>query len=270
MAKGTYIHKMLELYYKGMANGGQSGAMLDYALAYNIDDQECECGHSKEEHSENLDNCIHCDCNQWKPIEFPLPKEFRELVKKRFTEYVWTYQNNDFLVVNPDFVEVGFSEKVYEDDSYLFILEGRIDLIGRLRNCSVFVDHKSQERKRNLYEQRIQFRNYAWATKQLFGVINYIRLTKTVDASTYQRVITTFNTYDIEWWHIELINIFKKVANALDKYELTGEFEHEWSACEGKYGYPCNYTQLCNEHSRITRNALIRQFYEKRKEWRPW
>lgn len=272
IAMGTYGHKLLEIYYKGIGSGYLPAAMLERALNFNPDDHECTCEHLKSLHillGEKTE-CNECECQQYKAQPFPLDEESRELVKQRVREYVWTYSHNDIKPLNEDAVEVGFSERIYEDDNFLFVLEGRIDILGTMGDINLFADHKFQLRARDLYTKSIQFRNYALVTGKLFGLINYVRLTKKVDKTTYNRAITSFTFNDLRWWKDELVRIFYKVQTAIDAFAATGIYQPNWGSCSGKFGYPCNYVQLCEEQNSNVRNALINQLYTKRKEWKPW
>lgn len=278
IAMGTYGHKLLEIYYKGVGTGYLPAAMLERAMNFNPDDHECECGHLKEQHEchimfedpEPFNDCRECTCQGFKPIKFPLETPDRDLVKQRIREYVYTYSHNDIQPLSGDSVELGFSELLYEDNDFLFILEGRIDIIGKMGEVEFFADHKFQLRARDLYEKAIQFRNYSLVTKKLFGLINYVRLTKKVDSTTYKRAITSFTANDLLWWKDELISIFFKIQAAIDMFAIKGYYEPNWGSCSGKFGYPCNYVALCEEQNLQVRNALMNQLYTKRKEWRPW
>lgn len=288
MAMGTLIHKYLEIYYKERANGNYSAA-ADVALAFDPDDQDCKCGHLKVNHvlmhsiniaetcvspdmltETDTNECRDCDCQDYRPEPFPVTPEDRELVRKRFLEYTWTYAKNDFQPINAESVELGFSYRLYEDDNYLFVLEGRIDGLGTLGQHQLWWDHKSQSRRRDLYPQSIQFRNYALTTKKLYGIINYIRMTKKVDDSTYKRQIVSFPSDYLEWWERELIGLYFKVLEQLGLQQRTGKIEQNWGACSGKYGYPCNYTTLCEERNSHVRDNLKKQFYTERPKWHPW
>src|SRR5690348_15830065 len=93
-------------------------------------------------------------------VDFRIDALLSQQVKTRFREYCYTYINNDVIPASPEHVEVGFSEVVYESASRLYLLEGRIDIMGTLQGLNTIVDLKFQGRTRELYKKSIQFRNY--------------------------------------------------------------------------------------------------------------
>lgn len=248
MIMGTYGHKLLEIYYKECATGNSKTA-AETALAFNIDEPESR---------------------------FPLEKPDRELVKRQFTLYTYTYRTcatrfehsrEDIIPDGAEAVEVGFSEKIFEDDFWVYILEGRIDILGILAGQHCFIDHKFQLRSKDIYKKAIQFRNYAMVTKQSLGIINYIRFTKEVTKDTFSRVPISFSKQELDWWRRELLNTFRNVALSI---ETSGNyFEHRWSSCSGKYGYPCEFTSICEELTPELRQAK-KGLYQIKKEWKPW
>lgn len=257
MAMGTYGHKLLEIYYKTV---GSQIRKVCAAEAFKPDDETCLlCGKSKEEHTGD-NTCTF----EGKP--FPLTGPSRSLVLRRFREYTYTYANKDFKPTSPEHVEVGFSHKVYEDDDFLFILEGRIDGMGSFDGHPVWWDHKFQLRSRDLYKKSIQFRNYAMATGMTMGLVNYIRLTKEVTKDTFKRDIISFYTAELRWWREELIDIYKDIAVSVG----LDSFKKNYSACSGKFGYPCDFTPLCEELLPEIGKAKKEQLYTIREEWKPW
>ncbi len=236
---GTYGHKLLEIYYKAKLDGSCTNLSqsIDKVLSFNP------------------------------PINIlPLEPTDREAVKKAFRLYAYTYSASDIKPLMEDTVEIGFSHKLYEDDSWIYILEGRIDLIGTLIGETLFMDHKFQLRSKNLYKKAIQFRNYALASDKLLGVINYIRLTKEVTKDTFNRELISFTKPELAWWRCELISIYHNIRESIE----SAHYKQNWSACSGKYGYECEFTQLCEERSIESRKVRESAFYKIKEEWKPW
>lgn len=280
MDMGTAGHKYLEIYYKEQAKGKTQQEALEIALAYDLDKNTCHCGHGLEYHdgenyTEETTKCqsIGCTCASFVPVPFPLDLPDRQAVKDRVLMYTMVEGNGlpAFRAKSPDHVEVGFSHKLYEDDNRLYILEGRIDLIGQIaNNCTDgWADHKFQMRQRDLYLKSIQFRNYALVTQKAIGVVNYIRFAKKVEKDvTFKRAIISFSRMEMESWKEQLLGIYRGVENYIN-----GEFGtcRNWSACSGKYGYPCDYTDLC-ENYMLPQLVQVNMDtkYKIRPEWRPW
>jgi hypothetical protein len=238
---GSYGHKLMDLFYKATARGVKTADALEQAIAFNPDSEAGEAG-------------------------FPLSQEKRAIVKQRFVEYVYTYINNDFVPLSPDHVEVGFSEPIYEDASRLYVLEGRIDLIGTYQGLHCSIDHKFQLRAHALYKKSIQFRNYAMVTKTNMFIINYVRLTKGVQNGTFQRDIASFTPLEHYAWKQRLIRAFDKMALALQ----SETFEQSWDACSGKFGYPCQFTPLCEESDKGLIQLKKQTQFVQKPEWKPW
>lgn len=268
ISMGTYIHKLFEIYYKGIAKGFGMSACIEQALNFNPDLETCECGVSKEDH-EIYDFTLECPddkCLEFKGKPFPLDVTQRKLVKDRFTVHCYTYSKNDFVPLSPEHVEVGFSHKLYEDNEKLYVLEGRIDMLGTFSGVTgAIMDHKSQMRKRDLYKKAIQFRNYSLVTGASLLIINYVRLTKEITKDTYNRVVANFSPLEQEWWRGELIKLYDKILR-----ERASPLEQRWDSCSGKFGYECQFTPLCEEFNSGVRKVKKQMLYHPKAVWKPW
>lgn len=275
MNAGTYGHAMLDIYYKGRAAGFSLDDSIDLANCFDPDKQTCECGHPLKEHGDYLTDdweCVTgCECDLWRPKPYPLNQDLRYLVRGRVRDHIFKYRNNDIVPISPDSVEVGFSEPIYEDDDNLFVLEGRIDVLGTIQGINLVLDHKFQMRKRDLYRKSIQFRNYNLVSGVQTLMINYIRLTKKVDETTFVRSVASFQPAETRWWQGELIKYFFAIKKELRNCDVDQQIlRQEWGACSGKFGYPCSYTDLC-EHTDSSLIQIIKDTqYTKKEEWKPW
>lgn len=277
---GTYGHRLLDIYYKAIAGGKSMSEGIEAALAFDPSIETCICGHARIEHKEthihseiytaceyDNDNKTDCQCTKFKPKPFPLTKYQRKLVKERFTIHSYTYSYGDFTPTSPEHVEVGFSHKLYEDDDKLYILEGRIDVLGGYSGVSnAIMDHKFQMRRRDLYKKSIQFRNYSLVTGATLLIINYIRLTKEITKDTYNRVVANFSALEQEWWRGELIKVYDKIAAET----ASGTLEKRWNSCSGKFGYKCQYTGLCEEIIPEVVKVKKETLFQPKEVWRPW
>lgn len=283
MDMGTYGHKLLEIIYKERAKGNGSTA-IDTAFAYNIDKETCHCSHGYHKHTAilglRLGSCksTGCNCESFQGIEFPLSAPDRQFVRDRVLEYTFVEGSGipELIPHSPDHVEVGFSYKLYEDDSRLYILEGRIDLLGQIAPnvTEGWADHKFQMRERDLYLKSIQFRNYSLATGFSLGVVNYIRFAKKVEKDkTFKRAVISFSRLEIESWKANLIEIYHKIEEANKENDWYNPLDR-WrnrAACAGKFGYPCQFTKLC-ENFMLPELIKINETneYHKKPEWKPW
>lgn len=281
--QGSYGHKLLERFYKIKNNYSITDAM-EFAMSVKAD-EICECGHDLVDHIEieTLEGIKHkctgqnevpCKCETPKASKVEITPEEKKLVGTRFREYVFTYIQNDFQIETPHHAEVGFSYKLYEDHEYLFILEGKIDLFNPTYGTYKlgYADHKFQLRRRDLYTKSIQFRNYGLVTNAKLAMINYVRLTQKVDTTTYKRQLISFAPGEHEWWRKRLIKYFLKVAEQRYQINALGPHwvEKNWGSCSGKFGYECDYTQLCNERDHAVKLAVEKNLYQIKPEWKPW
>jgi hypothetical protein len=286
MDMGTYGHKLLEILYKKEAEGLQRSDALDAAFAYDIDKMTCRCSHGAERHHPESTNCeaTGCPCQQFVGIQFPLTSEERERVKDRVFEYSVAEGHGDlpqFRAPSPDFVEVGFSHKLYEDDSRIYVLEGRIDFLGQIAQNipDGWADHKFQMRQRDLYLQKIQFKNYSLVLKKNIGVVNYIRFAQKFEkGKTFVRKPISFSSLELRYWESQLLPIYHRFENTVsgflgscEQWEDPNSTLRRWDACEGKYGYSCDFTPLCE----VAYNPGLVQIkmdtdFTKKAAWRPW
>jgi len=158
-------------------------------------------------------------------------------------------------------VEVGFSTVIYEDDQFVFVIEGRIDLITT-DNC--IVDHKTQSRWANLYMRKVQFVTYAMATGLSHVIANYIMLTKEVNAQTFRTDLVSFSKAELEYWKNYLIEwVFWKIAR--------WEIWQNHGACGGTYdSWPCMFEKVCWEQNEEMRARILRHNFVKIEEHRSW
>lgn len=261
MTIGTYGHKLLEIYYKNKDLIGADKA-LKLALQFDID----------------KNNKLY--------EKFPLSDEVRKKMKTRIWDYFMTYGANDYILctkrahiikftpegipqdcfVNQPIVEKGFSYCLLDTKEYLFVLEGKIDLIVDTPIGRAFVDHKFQLRERNLYPKSIQFKNYAMVTGLNLGIINYIRLKDKLDDRTLVRAPISFDARELTFWKQEMVDVFIKIA----REKRLGTYERNWGSCSGKFGYTCEFAKLCPEKERPLLYQGIKSGFIKREEWKPW
>lgn len=283
MAMGTYGHKLLEIYYTALACGKSIQEAVAEARTFHIDGEFPLSEDIRIKVAARFNDywMIYC-ANDIIPalgqpslkIKFGPHKSICDGVICDSCKLIIPVNgeenkcpNAPVSVMEPKpLVEQGFSYELLNDQDYLFVLEGRIDLIGTTSGQNCWMDHKFQGRKRDLYKKSIQFRNYSLVTDLSLGIINYIRLAKTIEKDTLQREIVSFPPWERKQWKSELIDIYKSIANDMD----LGYFKKNRSSCAGKFGYACEYTKICEETNLVTIEAIKNQYYKKRERWSPW
>lgn len=157
-------------------------------------------------------------------------------------------------------VEVGFSTVIFENDQFVFVLEGRIDLLTE----GMIIDFKTQSRYSNLSKRKIQFITYAMATGIPHVMIQYIMLTEKVDNHTFRTDLMSYSRAEMEYWKNYLIErVFMKIA----KWEI----EPNHGACAGTYdAAPCMFENVCWETDEDMRSRILRQNFVQIEEHRSW
>jgi hypothetical protein len=262
ISAGTLMHKYLEIYYNAKGVGLSVDQATRKALDFDPDAIDVTDKHS-----------------------YPLGKEIRQQLINRFLEYTMVYGQEDYEVAcKPEhfididsnglpldsyrqkpLVEQGFSYELANTSEYLFILEGRIDFIGSTHGNPLWMDHKLQFRKRSLYKKRIQFRNYSLALGYNLGIINYIRMAKDASKETLVREPISFSTNENRLWKQELTDIYIEILR-----EQKQGLRLNRDSCDGKYGYKCQFTDVCEEYDTKTQAAVKNRDFIKKEKWTPW
>src|SRR5579859_1091334 len=134
-----------------------------------------------------------------------------------FTEYA-NFWKGSWV---PLFVEEVASKVIYEDENYIFIMVGKIDLIVEERQLpqgKLIVDHKSSERNTKLSELSNQFMCYSWMLGIMHVTINRIGLQKTLKPEEkYVRIPLCYSPDKINWWVDNTVEWIKRLISAMEK-----------------------------------------------------
>lgn len=214
-----------------------------------------------------------------------LDKDEVKLIMERFLQYVMKWSAYDFIPQKRNGVpgvELGFSKVLAEYPDYVFIVEGKIDLIAKthLGGYDCFVDNKTTGYwlNNNYYAQKPQFRTYAWATGFNYGMVNYFKLDAKYDEDfTFRRQLIYHSDENIKEWELELLDLYYDVLdvmlmNSLEKVSDVKASMLKWNrgACGGKWETkPCAYTMIC-DNPRNLRSAIKQSYYVTVPKWSPW
>ncbi len=236
---GTIMHALLEAFYLKLKNGSRRDIAMNNALTL-FDEAR-------------------------KSVRTIISAEDKRFIEQRFIAYTIQRTPHD---ITPLEVEKGFSIPILDNENFLFVLEGRIDMIGQLENgTKLWMDHKTQDRKYDLYDHSIQFKNYSLATGLGYGMVNYIGWQDTITKDTFRRQLVHFSPLTLQLWRERLITIFMGAAANI----LGNTFPLNESACHQKWGI-CEFSEVCpsvEPHSKI-REGLVKINYMKREPWLPW
>jgi hypothetical protein len=256
---GTVMHDLLDRFYRIRSSGEDFKLAAETAAR----DFTANLADNKEE---------------WRKIP-ALKEEDITFVVERFMMYVFHYAatGRDFKVMsapNGDAgVELGFSKefrsgKTASGKKFVFIIEGRIDLLAKLEVYGdelCVVDHKTQSRFNNLYEYSVQFLTYAWAARARYAIINYIGFQAEKDVNKwFRRQPVKITPFMMHRWEKQVERVFYRI--------LSGDLSENLVSCAGAFGSnPCQYTKLCETESPDMKNSIIKSNYlVGESKWRPW
>ena len=182
--------------------------------------------------------------NTWMATESSLSQEEITTVLRTMNDY-FTYRKEDPIYVQE--VEVFFSKVLFVgkdlfDDDITILYEGKIDLIADESDRITRVyDHKSTNRNFTPVDMRVQFLGYCWATGHSV-VENRIGFQSSLKPEAkFVRFPYKYRPELIAEWQDFAI----RKALEYGYYLQTEKFPPNFGACEGKFGYPCNYIDLC-------------------------
>lgn len=226
---GSLIHELLRVYYFLKKNGGI-------------------------EHEKIVESCIK-QGRFFSSKSSDLSAEDISFALKLFQEYCTYYETEQWI---PQEIELPFVEKAFEDENYLFLIQGRVDLIVRIPTLpdNIIIDHKTRSRMRpesKLDNQKIIYSKFLGIDT---FIINKFGLLKTGDSKNkFQREVISYSKDYIEEWYKEFILILKEVI----AYKKLNFYARNPSSCDKWAG--CTFKRWCNEEPK-NREGLINQIYK--------
>lgn len=160
-------------------------------------------------------------------------------VMEEYFDY-WRVADQGFEIVD---VEKPFLYLLYEDDEVRIHLAGKIDLIvNDNKYTNLPYDHKSYDRDFEVHRMSNQFKNYCYAVKSNYLVVNRIGFQKTLKPhEKFKRPMLCYDPLVFEQWKDNVIkNIF---------HYLQCVAEDSWpmneTSCD-KYFRKCEYFGPCD------------------------
>lgn len=258
--KGTFVHKLLEMFYTLRAFDPDTERQKHCALILDLFKQ----GKLGEAHG--------------------LDKDEIAFIFNRFFQYVTFWTAYDFVpsVRNgiPG-VEIGFSKILYEDPFKLFVVNGKIDLLSKTNwnGYPCVIDNKTQEKISTYYGYKPQFRTYCWATNFNWAVVNYFKIDKVYkEEETFRRQFIYISDEENKWWGKKLRALFEHLYDIMFRHGITSTKEltvkmlqDNPSACGGMWETnPCYFASICEERNESIKKLIVQQYYYKKAEWIPW
>lgn len=196
--------------------------------------------------------------------------------RRRIFDYLSKYEDED-QAIEVIAVEQGFSWLLYEDSSRRYILEGKIDFVGKGRPYDLFVmDHKTQSRFDDRWEMNHQVMNYMSFTKANYFIYNYIGLQEKLPINGMRRMIYKPHPGMLEQWQKEVKETFDQMfhyilMNSIVNKENDICYPRRRAACDAsKYGL-CAYHKLCSVPDESPFKLTVFSGYkEKEEKWSAW
>ena len=177
-------------------------------------------------------------------------REEAEIVWRAMSRYIKTYANESWI---PIAIEEGFSRILHESDDYIFVVEGRPDLVVKENDELIVVDHKTQSSFRPLPNFNHQSMMYLYATGTTKFCYNYIIMKKEPE---FRRELLTVSAADIEYWKQLVIELMFEITRS----KFLPNFN-----CVDQYGL-CKFFKVCTQPSVKYQEWILSTQFKKRKE----
>lgn len=209
--------------------------------------------------------------------------ELQKFYRQRLVDYFYKYADEDAATTSIA-VEQGFSQLLYEDNIRRYILEGKIDFVGKNNIYGLFVrDHKTQSRKDDRWEFNHQVCNYMLASGANYFEYNYLGLQDKLPPEGMRRIPYKPHPGMLDQWKLEVMKTFREMEDYKNCFvELTKDFERanteyeinyprRRSACDSsKYGL-CSMHKLCSIPDNSQWVPAVMSGYKSKKErWQAW
>ena len=225
---GTTIHELLRVYYFLKRTG-------------------------QIPHDKIVSSCIKRG-RQFTSNKSDLSAEDIEFAFNTFRQYSSYYIAEQWI---PQDVELSFVAKVFEDESYIFLVQGRVDLTVKIPSLPdiVIVDHKTRSRIKQESKLDNQKIIYSKFLKMSTFIINKVGLLKTKEPKDkFQREVISYSEDYVEEWYKEFIMTLKEMI----AYRKLNFYKREPTSCDKWAG--CVFKGWCNEEPK-RRQTLINEKY---------
>lgn len=234
LERGDLVHVILAEYYRARMRG-------------------------KTELPEMLSVAIEAGRNR--ALDLALTPEEAEYIIRVSVENLAHWHQDGWKVL---FVEQPFSKVIFEDEDYVFLYEGIMDLGVETFFGPMVVDHKSGKRREDPHKLSNQFMGYSWAADLPNVMINRVGMQKSLKtADKFQRQHISYAKELISEWRTNTIHEIKKMAfNA--KHNL---WTPNFTSCD-KFG-GCLFEEVCEVAPAMRPYKIEARFY-KGEPWSPY
>jgi len=213
--RGTLVHLICEIYYEQLKIGTKYQDAVNLALS---------------------------KAKIFGAVSTGLEPEIINRVIEVMEEYFdhWRVADQCFQIVE---VEQAFMYLLYEDDEVRIHLAGKIDLIiSDNRYINMPWDHKSYDRSFEVGRMPNQFKNYCYATKSNYLLVNKIGFQKTLKPhEKFLRIPLSYDHLILEEWKANVVKVIFHYLNCVA--------ENSWpmneTSCD-KFNRRCEYYEICD------------------------
>lgn len=232
--KGSLQHIMLETYY----------TLRKYRYRWAL---------NKRTHADIVQICINV--GRTMAIKMQLDLTEVEIGVETFKQYAEYWQNDgwdNILAVE----EVG-SKILYEDDEVIILYEVKMDLVLKLQNTILPVDHKTTKSHRDPNELANQFKGYCWFMGVNNMMVNEIGFQRTYEPSKkFLRHVLSYPQDLIDEWREQAIYWILQA----DAHERMNHFPPNYTSCDKYSG--CDYKLVCSSDRSVRDRKLRTHFSE--------
>jgi len=234
--RGTLVHLICEIYYEALKNGASYNDAVASALEKAKIFGVVNTGLEPEVISRVID------------------------VMEEYFDY-WRVADQCFEIKE---VEQPFMYLLHEDDEVRIHMAGKIDLIiSDNRYTNMPMDHKSYDRSYEVGRMPNQFKNYCYATKSNFLVVNKIGFQKTL--KPHEKFLRPPLSYDhliLEEWKQNVIKVIFHYLNCVA--------ENSWpmneTSCD-KWNRRCEYYDICDSSGKEAKMYKLASNYIDCEPW---
>lgn len=221
LEKGDLVHTILEAYYRALRLRRLKMHGFEQYTRAQIVDKSCQVGAVLAP-----------------SLQLDMATAFNVISNVR--DYFNFYSSDGW---EPLFIEMGFSKIIFEDEDFIFVYEGKVDLVtevagGNQPDC--IVDHKSASRSKTPHPLNNQFLGYCWALEKRNVVKNEIGFQSSYGPKDrFKRFLMSYNEAIIEEWRENTIGWIQRFILS----HHTGKYLRNFTSCDKWSG--CQFSELC-------------------------
>jgi hypothetical protein len=240
-----------------LERGGLIHAML--AEYYILKKYRENWSKNNKNHQDVVQACINV--GRYKGMRMQLDIAEVEETIEVFRQYTDLWENDSWYDIHS--VEAVGAKILFEDKDLTILYEVKIDLVLRLQDRLVPVDHKHSKARRDPNQLSNQFKGYCWFMGSNNLIVNEIGFQKTVKPpDKFRRHVLSFPQAIIEEW-IENTVYWVKFGLRMEDEKC---YPRNFSSCDKFAG--CDFKHICSAEPGDLREFRLRRDFHER-EWSP-